>query len=484
MYMRWRAILTVMGAAAAALLAAAVSGAAADPPTAVTDPIKGDGVWEGRLLVERMIPVEAGATLVVRPGTEVLFSTGGGLTVHGVLRAEGTAEKPVSFLPAADGQGPWEGIVLAGGTGPSNLAFCRIRRAKVVGIAAGEHRVASCEISGGVVGISAAGDQSRPVIVGNRISDQSEAGILATANAAPVVTDNVVERCGDRGIGANQGAAPQIRGNRVSGCASGIEVSQTAPRISGNTVSGCQRGIALSSISGGEPVRGNRLERNEVGILCQQFSDPEISGNTIAGSKDGIVCFMGASPLIRNNDIVDNERGIFCNQLSNPEITANTIAGNRRGVVLHLSSYALVSGNNISGGEVLFELMNMSSDWERRAGQKPQRGLRQRNLNLVQRGRAMPEPGLAEGLDAGEGSVQASGNWWGEATTREMEEKGPSANIAALIDFHDVPTRTYEGFEGEFVQDRIVYAPWAKQRLPGTGVPPPAQPAAPAGPAP
>jgi parallel beta-helix repeat protein len=450
----------------------ATGAAAGSEPAALRGPVGADTVWEGRIAVGDMITVAAGATLTVRPGTEVRFSPQGGLTVLGALRAEGTAGQPVLFLPAVEGQEPWAGINLAGDA-TSVLALCRVAGARAVSLSAGAHRVTGCEISGGLVGIAAGGDKTRGVIAGNRLHDLREGGILCTAGAAPAVTDNVVERCGSRGIGANQGAAPEIRGNRVSGCESGIELNQCAPRVSGNTVTDCTRGIALTSVEGGEAIRGNRLERNEIGILCQQYADPEIAGNTIVNNGDGIVCFMGAAPLIRGNDILDNQRGVFCNQLSTPEITANTIAGNRVGVVLHLSSYALVRGNNITGGETRMQLMNMSSDWERRAGVKAPRGLQQRNRGLVERGRAMPVPGLKDGLELEGASVSASGNWWGEETTREMQQKGPDADIAGLIDYHDVPKRTYEGYEGEYLQDRITYAPWAKERIPATGVPAP-----------
>ncbi len=447
--------------------------AASGEPTPIREPIRTDTVWEGRIAVEGLISVEESATLTIRPGTEVRFAAEGGLTIIGVLRAEGTTEKPILLVPAREGQEHWAGINLAGTT-PSTLVFCRIARAKAVGIGAGSHRIAGCEIFGGIVGISVTGDTSRPVITGNRVHDQSEGGIQCATAAAPVVADNVIERCGRRGISANQGAVPEIRGNRISSCESGIELHQSAPRVVGNTVTDCTRGIALTAVGGGEAIRGNRLEKNEIGIFCQQFSDPEIAGNTILKNRDGIVCFMGATPLIRNNDILDNERGIFCNQLSTPEISANTIAGNRAGIVLHLSSYALVRGNNITGGETLMELMNMSLDWERRVGSKPQRGLQQRNRSLVEKGRAMPEPGLKDGLEIEGAAVNAAGNWWGETTTREMEKKGPAANIAGLTDYYDVPTRTYEGFAGEYTQDKIAYAPWLKERIAATGVQAPA----------
>ncbi len=53
------------------------------------DAVTSDTVWSGRVLVERPLTVGKGATLNVRPGTEVRFAKGAGLTVEGVLKAVG-----------------------------------------------------------------------------------------------------------------------------------------------------------------------------------------------------------------------------------------------------------------------------------------------------------------------------------------------------------------------------------------------------------
>jgi parallel beta-helix repeat protein len=293
------------------------------------------------------------------------------------------------------------------------------------------------------------------------------------------VEKNSIERCGLFGVHASQGAAPLVQGNTVTGCASGIELIQTAPFVRENAVRDCERGIALSSAGGGKPVQRNTVTACKAGIFVQHFSAPEIAENTLTGNKDGIVCFMGAQPLIRNNAVRENETGIFCNQLAAPTIEANAIERNRRGVILNLSSYAVLRGNNFEGNEVHLELGNMSRDWERRVGKKPRRGLQQQAAARAERGLVAPGGDAGDGFEASGGAIEAAGNWWGEATTREMEEKGPDANIAGLRDWHEVPTLTYEGYEGEYVQDRIRYAPWAKARIATAGVP---EEPAPAGP--
>lgn len=432
--------------------------------------IESDTTWEGRVVVEGPLTIPAGVTLTVRPGAAVLFRDGAGITVIGVLRAEGTPDQPIAF--AADGDGLWAGIAFANEEQPSRLHGCRFTAARVLTISAGEHVIEQCDIAGGTLGIEVTGDTARPTLRGNRIRDMREGGIRCLGKSAPLVEDNTIENCGPFGVHAAQGSGPLVQRNTIIACTSGIELFQTAPFIRDNTVRRCERGIALSAVAGGRPVQGNMVEGCVTGIFVQQFSSPEIRENVVHGNKNGILCDLGAQPLVRNNGIRDNETGISCNQISNPTIEANAIERNRRGIFLTLSSYAVVRGNNIDGNGIQMELGNMSLDWERRAGNKPQRGRQKQAAIRAGQGTATPSPPAGDdGLEFSGGAVEAGGNWWGESTTREMEQKGPDADISGLRDWHDVPTLTYEGFEGEYVQDRITYAPWAKERIPAAGPP-------------
>jgi len=469
----------LLAGSVAMLLIAASALPGAQEPAATPAPatFAADTVWQGRLIVEAPLTVPAGVTLTVREGATILFRGGAGLTVLGVLRAEGTAGQPVTF--SAEGTDLWAGITLAGGRQPSLLKGCRILGAKALAISSGEHVVEACEIADGGVGVEVNGDTARPSLKGNRIHDMREGGVRCVGRSAPLVEGNTIERCGPFGIHASQSVAPLVQGNTVADCVNGIELIQAAPLIRNNRVRRCERGIALSSAGGGRPVARNTIEDCGVGIFVQQLSSPEISENTITGNKEGIVCFMGARPFIRNNAIRGNGTGISCNQISAPTIEANAIENNRRGIFLTLSSYAIFHGNNIDGNEVQVELGNMSRDWERRVGKKPMRGLLQQNAVRAGRGLSPQgaDTGAGDGFEVAGGAVEATGNWWGEATTREMEQKGPDADIAGLRDWHDVPTLTYEGYEGAFVQDRIAYAPWVKTRIATAGLPSPPAPA-------
>ena len=436
-----------------------------DATKVVSSHLAADATWEGSVTIGLPLEIPIGVTLTVLPGTEVVFEAGAGLLVPGTLRADGTAARPIVFkaATAAAPRGGWAGITLLGGRGGSSLRHCRILGAEAISIMAGDHTVEDCEVTGGARGLVVSGKNARPLVARNRLFDLPEGGIDCRSGSAPRVLGNIIERCGPFGISASRGAGAEIRGNTIVGCATGVELSHGEPAISGNTIRRCERGIALSYAGGEQPVQGNRLEENVIGISVQQFSAPEIRGNLIAGGRQGVLCFKGAHPLIEGNTIRGAEVGIACDQLADPLIDGNRIENNGTGITLNLSSYATIRRNNLVGNRVQMELLNMSLDWERRVGRKPSRGRRQQHLERVEKGQDIPRQIAADGFDTTTGMVDARDNWWGEETTREMTAKGPDADILALVDGHDTPVRRYEGFEGEYAQDRITYSPWSPQ---------------------
>jgi hypothetical protein len=83
----------------------------------------GELVWSGEVLVDGVR--EVGGDLRLQPGTAVRFTPGSGLVIRGRLYAQGTAERPVRFIPAGEGQGPWGAVVLASpGADGSMLRHC------------------------------------------------------------------------------------------------------------------------------------------------------------------------------------------------------------------------------------------------------------------------------------------------------------------------------------------------------------------------
>lgn len=438
------------------------------PLRITAESIDADTVWSGEVLVEKPLKVSRGATLSVRPGTVARFKPGAGLNVEGVLKASGTDKSPVTFTSSEKkpARGNWTGITLNAAGEGTVVSHCRVEYASSLNVSGCSPDIKDSEFVNGAIGIVPARKAS-PAIKRNHIKDMDEGGINCQMGCTPVLSGNIIEDCTNYGISTNQEAQPTITGNTISGCGSGMMLGQTVPPVTDNTVKGCKQGIALSTGSVTE-IRGNRVIENETGIICQMFSEPAIERNLVKGNKQGIVCLLSSNPVIKHNELTGNSEAINAIQICNPEVTANSIHGNGRGVYLDMSSYATVNGNNIYDNKVQFELGNMSSDWERRINNKPIRGRQAQNFSKADRGKVVRQiiPDNAKIM----GEVDATGNWWGKSVTREIGKKGTDANIKSFIDYYDVPTRTYEGYDGEYVQDRINYEGWKNARIKNAGM--------------
>ena len=432
--------------------------------------ITGKTVWAGRVLVSGPVRVEAGASLVIRPGTSVRFAKGSGLEVAGILKAEGRKGGSIT-LTSAEGRpapGDWTGISFVEAKEGTVLKNCAIAYAGSVTVGGCSPSIRDCTIKDGTQGVVLA-RKSSPSLSGNVITDIQQDGIQCQMGSSPAVNGNRVERCGANGIFSNKESQPTITGNTVSGCKTGIRLSQPLPPVEKNVLKDNETGIYISSAGNSLIIRGNRIQDNKTGVVCWQNAGPTVEGNDITGNSGaGVYCAKFSSPVIFNNDIAGNGQGISCVQLCNPRIYANDIHDNKTGVYLDLSSYAMVNGNNIYDNKVQFELGNMSSDWEAKANKKPIRGAQAQNMTLINRGR-MPVKRAGEGSGI-MGYVDATANWWGQKDTDEMDKKGPDANMDAFVDYHDVPTRTYEGYTGVYVQDRIKYDGWKAAKIKNAGI--------------
>jgi parallel beta-helix repeat protein len=426
----------------------------------VSGAVEKDTTWSGSVEVSGEVSVAPSATLTVAPGTLVRFAPGASLAVSGKLVARGEPDKPVSFLPAAADAPPssWKGIVFSNAPEGSELTRCRVAGAAVGVEAYGTSlTIADSVFEKGTTAVRLA-LESRTRVERNEIRDMSTSGVEVGMKVDALVEGNLIERCKEFGIGKGMGGGPLVRGNTVRECGVGIAITGEGAVVVDNPVEKCRVGIGVSQVGGGMLVAGNRVKDCETGIFLNQFASPLLSDNTVEGCKEGVHCFQASSPSIVQNRIDRNERGIGCVQLCEPLIEKNLISRSKEGVYLHLSSYARIAANNFEENAVSVALDNMSADWETRVGKKPLRSGRARNLTMAEKGKAVAR----ELPDAyrGQGFVDAEGNWWGTATTQEMEKKGADAEIAAIRDFHDVPKRTYEGYEGEYVQDKVRYAPW------------------------
>ncbi len=101
--------------------------------------IGGETVWEGRVVVDRIVVVRTGGHLTIRPGTQVLFRRldwdGDGigdaeLTVEGRLTAVGSPEAPILFASAESDPRPgdWKYLMVNFSPG-AELAYARVAHA-------------------------------------------------------------------------------------------------------------------------------------------------------------------------------------------------------------------------------------------------------------------------------------------------------------------------------------------------------------------
>jgi len=431
--------------------------------------VEGNETWSGRVVLDGNVVVPAGATLTIRPGTELRFAPNVGLAVEGRLLAKGSAAKPIVFRPATGSNAAsWQGIsVTHGSREGSELVNVRIEgAAQALNVVGSKVRIASSTLLNGNKGVVSGGG-AYVVVDGVTVRDMSEGGVDASVQTQGEVVGCRIERVAGFGIQVAKQAALSIRNNRFSGGKFGILLSGDSPPVEGNVLDGCEVGIALVQASPKTIVRGNKVTKAKTGIGCQQFSSPTLQGNTVEDCDKGIECFQASSPLVQQNRLARNRSALFCVQMCNPMVARNDFVDNQTAAYLHLSSYAQFRENNFEGNGLHIELDNMSYDWELRAKKKPKRQRQAQNEVLAQQGRA-----VAENIQvdvASEGFVDARENYWGEKTTTEMEAKGTSANILAIKDGFDVPTRTYEGWPGEYKQDRVRYDDWKKKRIPGTG---------------
>jgi parallel beta-helix repeat protein len=433
-----------------------------------------DNEWRGEVRLAATVAIPRGCSLTILPGTTVLLSPGASIGVKGGrLVASGTDDSPVRFLPASPGE-RWGGISFAGAAEGSLLSRAVVEGAESVSMEDCSVPVRDCLFTGGRIAL-VLGSGAAPPVERNEIRAMEEGGVACDRDAHPLVAGNAFVRCAEWGIYSQEEARPAIRGNSFLRCGEAIHVkgSLGAP-LSGNRFTANRGGVVAEGTRSGIRISGNRFEGNETALVCLQHSHPEVEGNRFVGNGAAVRCVRFSSPAIRRNNLSGNGEGVSCTGMSTPRLEGNDFRDNDRAVVLDTSSYAVIRGNNFEGGGSRVVLLDyMSADWEHRVRNKPVRGWAARLRERTARGAASAAtdepPAAAEDTDALDGTVDATGNWWGKETTAEMEAKGADGNISSIVDGHDVPVRRYGDDPEEYVQDRVNYSGWAKGRISGTG---------------
>jgi hypothetical protein len=84
------------------------------------------GAWDPQnapLALDSGVMLSAGTTLSIAPGTDVTMLRYGSLTIHGTLKARGTADAPISFSSSLNPPSPgdWSAFIFAGSTSSNSV---------------------------------------------------------------------------------------------------------------------------------------------------------------------------------------------------------------------------------------------------------------------------------------------------------------------------------------------------------------------------
>ena len=174
-----------------------------DPPVVVegdwTKPINEAIVWDGNFSVKGTVYVNA--ELTIKPGSIIVFHEDARLYVQneGTIKAEGTAEKPITFKAREKGA-DWQHIYIYSSAGKSSkFAYCHISGAET-GIYVYQNKVSidNCVIKEcSVNGVYLHGESEFGSFTGNTISDCEEYPlVIPFLQATAVTSDNEISGIG------------------------------------------------------------------------------------------------------------------------------------------------------------------------------------------------------------------------------------------------------------------------------------------------
>lgn len=363
-----------------------------------------DTRWSGAQRLSETVQVAAGVTLEIAPGTRVHFAAGG-LEVSGRLVAE-----QAHF----DGQG-WEGVTLKGCDATTRLTQVSVRGARTgILVQGGAPQLAQLTLDGNDVGVE---------LRGKTAATLRDSSFLGNHKVGLFVKDD-----------------------------------STA------SVSGCRfenQGKFGAYIYRATPQRfaGNHFTGNPVGLMIAYFgSDPLIEGNAFADNQTGIEVDRAARPELRGNRLTGNRVGIFLQRRADPLVAGNRFTANQVALKLAYSSYPRITGNDFAGNALALKLEFQSSTWEREQGATA----REHEVATLGAFGGQGAKNVSESERrpvAIDGTIDARGNWWGDAGNQELARQGAQGNLSFIHDGNDQPTFVEQG--KSYPLDRVLYAPWS-----------------------
>ena len=365
------------------------------------------GVWNvenSPYIVDDMVRIPAGDTLIIQPGVTVLFGRDAGMIVDSsaFLRAIGNAADSIYFLPSDTDSG-WMGIKFYHSSGYSSLSFCSISGVRP--------QANGSELNDGGAIIL---DNSDVNIMHTTISDCSTGqygGAISCIHSNPniyyCVIENNYARFGGGGISLTDNSNATIFNNTIAsnsvafgvGKGAGIASFNSSPNISGNTIENNEAptsdggGLYIENADSSTEIENNNIENNfanygagiyvinstcniernqlennsaagDGGGIYSSNSNLQITGNRIEQNLtqegDGAGIYIAddgdGEIVISDNRIVGNssfgDGGAVFVQNSNIHLSENSITGNYSlaagGAILIKNSRAEVSQNNLS----------------------------------------------------------------------------------------------------------------------------------------
>ncbi len=272
--------------------------------------------WSGDKVLSSTFTVNSGQTVSVLPGSNITFSNGSGIIVHGTLNVYGTSSQPVTMTSSS---GNWAGITFANSS-TGNVQDCTISYASSpVVIDTANVTISGCTINHssfyGGNGNTAAAIQvwdSNPTITNTVINGESDSwnGIRFGNGSIGTVTGCTVQNLGaGNGIVIQGGSSPSIISTRITGNYYYGIIENT--NTTGNPVINSDYVNANGIVGGSKYYQGIYL----IG------STAHLNMDTVSNSNVGILCYDYSSPSsgqAGENIVIDNNTGIDANTYSSP----------------------------------------------------------------------------------------------------------------------------------------------------------------------
>lgn len=372
--------------------------------------ISADTLWTGELSFSEDVRVLPGATLTIAPGSSLYFNA-----VHLEIAGRLVADDVVF-----SGQG-WGGLLLKGSDNSTRLSGCVIKGAETgLLVQGGAPLLERLTLTDNKIGLELRGKAAGKV-VDCRFMNNRKVGLFLKDNSTTEVSGSLFEKNGRYGAYIYHALPNSFQGNRFVGNA-----------------------VAL--------------------MIAYHGSDPELIDNRFEGNEVAIQVDRAARPVLRGNLLRGNQTGLYVYRRSDPLVVGNRFEKNQLALLVAYSSYPRIEGNDFAANGLSLKLEFQSSKWEEQRGEAARAGETSARSAFAGQGmRSVTEDDRrAKGID---GTVNATGNWWGEAGTVELAKIGAKGNPSFIHDGRDQATFNDAG--ETFPLDRVVYLPWSEKPLVG-----------------